>query len=810
MKSDNDPPIWQEIPAALLVPAACVGFTRVFIEASATVPIIAAALLSSAVAVIARRLRLPLILATAISVVLLSMLILKRYAGESLQFGIFPTGATPDVISELGNDLLVRFKEHKSPVESHPSFVAAAIVGAWIMSFLTDWGAMRLRLAFEPVLPAALLFIFTSIEPINAGQNQLLSTVAFASAIAAWAVVQRAASLFQRGIWLADDGERGPFSVGRAGAVVAALAVVAGALVGGRLPGADAEPVWRFSEETTKPREVISPFVRIRDRLEQQTNNELFTVTAGQATYWRIAGLDDYVHYGTNKFGQEELKASWQVRASFNSADGDLPIDTDLGGQRDALEQTYNITSLAAIWLPAAYAPTELVETTHPVTWNTENSTLSVPNDVTTSDGVQYTVVSSIANYTVDELRNAPTEVPGDIRERFTQLPDRIPAEVSQLAQELVAGQPTRYDQMKAIQDHFRQYTYSIDNVRNGTQDPFLQFLEERSGFCQDFAGTFTVMARTLGVPARVATGFTWGDPISTDDQGRTTYSVTGRQAHAWPEVYFDQLGWVPFEPTPGRGIPEAVQYTGAEPRQDSAQPQDSGVATTLPPTTAVDNGSAFNPAPTTTVPPQDEITAGEQPEPVLAEEVAPEGSIWDIFSKIPWRWLLLVLLVVAYVIGLPLIHKMRRQRRRAAAESNADKVETAWADSAESLELGFELRRSESETRKEFAERLTNDPRVPGQALNDLAEATTVARFHPSGVTFLQAEAALHRADEVDAAMRDRVPKLTLLGRQLNPLRVINPSGRPKARGRQTITTLSSQNIRSAAENDSSELTNV
>lgn len=807
MKSETNPPIWQEIPAALLVPAACIGFTRVFVEASATIPIIAAALLSSAVAVIARRLRLPLVVAAMASIVLLLMLIMRRYAGESLQLGILPTGETPQVLRDLSSDLLIKFQEVKSPVDSHPSFVAAAILGAWIMSFLTDWGAMRLRLAFEPVLPAALLFVFTSIAPINAGQNQLVSTIAFALAVAAWAVVQRAASLFQRGVWLANDGQRGPASVGKAGAVVAVIAVIVGALVGGRLPGADADPVWKFSEDPANAREVISPFVRIRDRLETQTNVQLFTVTADQPTYWRIAGLDDYVHYAPNG----ELKASWQVRASFNSADGSLPTETELGGERERLEQSYDINALQAIWLPAAYAPTELVDSTHPVTWNTENSTLSVPNNREFSDDIQYTIVSSRSKFTVAELRAAPAAIPDDIRERFTQVPDRIPQRVSQMAQDIVAGQPTRYDQMKQLQDHFRQYEYSVDNIRNGTQDPFDQFLDERSGFCQDFSGTFTLMARTLGIPARVAVGFTWGEPVSTDEQGRTTYRVTGRQAHAWPEVYFEGLGWVPFEPTPNRGLPEAVQYTGAEARQDTAAPENSGVPTTLPPTTAVENGAGLNPIPSTTIPPLDEGALTPDSEPIPGEaEVGSQRSLSDLISWIPWRWLLVLALVGAYVIGLPLIYKLRRQQRRTAAKNDADRVETAWAESAESLELGFDLRRSESETRKEFAERLMGDPRLPGHALDELATATTVARFHPTGVTAEQGEAALHRADEIDASMRERVPKLTLLGRQLNPMRLVKPSRRPTARKRQTITTLSSQNVRKATVNKEDELTGV
>ena len=84
------------------------------------------------------------------------------------------------------------------------------------------------------------------------------------------------------------------------------------------------------------------------------------------------------------------------------------------------------------------------------------------------------------------------------------------------------------------------------------------EFLAQRRGYCEQFAGTFAAFARVLGLPSRVAVGFTPGE---LRDDGR--YYVQDKHAHAWPEIYFDGLGWVPFEPTPARGNPAAVQYTG-------------------------------------------------------------------------------------------------------------------------------------------------------------------------------------------------------------------------------------------------------
>ena len=96
-----------------------------------------------------------------------------------------------------------------------------------------------------------------------------------------------------------------------------------------------------------------------------------------------------------------------------------------------------------------------------------------------------------------------------------------------------------------------------------------------------------------------------------------------------------------------------------------------------------------------------------------------------------------------------------------------------------EALELGFELERRPAETRGEFADRLSNDRRVPGDELGQLAEIATVARFHPTGVTDLAADRATSLAERIETAVKLRVPVYTRLRRMLDPRRLIKPSNR-------------------------------
>lgn len=747
-------PVLLEVAAALLVPAAAFGFVRVFDDGGAIVPLIGASLLSTAVAVLFRRLRVPLSLAAPLSLVFLSALIINRFAPGTARLGLIPTSATSQQFQALIDELVLNFQELKTPVPALDAFVATAMVGVWVMAFLTDWGALRLRLAFEPVLPASLLFVFAAV--LGAGTDRILTTLIFAVAVAIWAVAQRSINLAARNTWLTNDRRRGSVGVARAGAVLVAIAVVAGIVVGPRLPGAEAEEILSFRDAGDPTRVVVSPFVNIQSRLVQQTDTELFTVTAEQPAYWRLAGLDEY---------DNDI---WKVAGNFSPESGNLPDQALTTGARDEIVQDYSITALSAIWLPGAFAPSEIRDATADVTWNAETSSLTVANDVPSSDGVQYTLTSQVPRFTSDELRAAPETIPAEIAEKYLPLPD-VPDIARTEALRITADATTRYDKMLALQNHFRAFDYSVDlSPRVG--DPIEQFLNEQVGFCQQFAGTFAVMARTLGIPARVAIGFTWGDPIGQAEDGRTIYSVTGRQTHAWPEVWFDGLGWVAFEPTPGRGAPSAVEYTEVPASQASlVQPDDPGGPVTTTTTVA--------PAPGDTTPQEN----------VVPEEFTPEGQVPievpDGGFSIPWGTILRVFAVLAviglYVGGLPAWHWFRRDRRRKQVRTPADGVETAWAEAAETLELGYGLTRQPWETRREYARRLAADRRVPAESMDGLAEVVTVARYHPGGLRTDDASRAASFAGQIEQSVNQQVSLWSRWGALIDPRRVLQPTSR-------------------------------
>jgi transglutaminase-like putative cysteine protease len=178
-----------------------------------------------------------------------------------------------------------------------------------------------------------------------------------------------------------------------------------------------------------------------------------------------------------------------------------------------------------------------------------------------------YTVVSAIP--AVSEAQLAATPAWGAAQplppgyELHLQLPETITERTRQLAAQLTAGQATAYAKAQAIETYLRQYEYDLSVIEppaavTDVADYFL--FDLRKGYCDYYATAFVVLARLAGLPARFATGYAVGDwnPVE------QVWVISEAEAHSWPEVYFPDYGWIPFEPTAGRptltriGLPES------------------------------------------------------------------------------------------------------------------------------------------------------------------------------------------------------------------------------------------------------------
>ena len=164
------------------------------------------------------------------------------------------------------------------------------------------------------------------------------------------------------------------------------------------------------------------------------------------------------------------------------------------------------------------------------------------------SRGNDYSAVSRFSVASAAELRTASLDrVPPAVLARYTELPDTLPERVHELAGEVAGEAATPYDQAKALERFLRQYPYSLEvELPPAGSDPVDYFLFDlQSGYCDYYASAMVVMARSLGLPARLATGFL---PQEADASGRQTIYMI--DSHSWAEVYFAGYGWVEFEPT--------------------------------------------------------------------------------------------------------------------------------------------------------------------------------------------------------------------------------------------------------------------
>lgn len=182
----------------------------------------------------------------------------------------------------------------------------------------------------------------------------------------------------------------------------------------------------------------------------------------------------------------------------------------------------------------------------------------------------QYQIESQLSAATPNQLRQTgrgetfTAAISPVILARYTGLPNSLPARITELAQEVAGSQPTAYDQARALELFLRQYPYSLDvELPPKDIDPIDFFLFDlQSGYCDYYASAMTVMARSLGLPARIAVGYL-AQPAG-DDGVQTIYEING---HSWSEIYFPEYGWIEFEPTAAFPTPhDAIFETSGGP----------------------------------------------------------------------------------------------------------------------------------------------------------------------------------------------------------------------------------------------------
>jgi transglutaminase-like putative cysteine protease len=171
-------------------------------------------------------------------------------------------------------------------------------------------------------------------------------------------------------------------------------------------------------------------------------------------------------------------------------------------------------------------------------------------------------------------LRTLSNNNPDWINTRYLSLPDNIPERVHTLAEDLTSSYDTPYEKALAIESYLRSFPYTLDvqppPLESDIVDYFLFDLQK--GYCDYYASSMVVLARSAGLPARLVIGYASGyyDPIN------ARYLVSEADAHSWVEIYFPEVGWVEFEPTAGRpSIERSLEEIPITHLPDFQPPQD-------------------------------------------------------------------------------------------------------------------------------------------------------------------------------------------------------------------------------------------
>ncbi len=422
---------------------------------------------------------------------------------------------------------------------------------------------------------------------------------------------------------------------------------------------------------------IENPTVDLKRDLVRGEDRALVTLTTDDPdpSYLRIAVL--------TRFTDNEWSPGDREVPRSQTTDGSMPGLVGVSAELTRHTFDYQLEAnreFRSHWLPT----TQLVSRVEaPGDWRYDVSTMDflASNDDLDTSQLNWNFDGVKVDYDVNRLAAAPP-VGALVSREFTDLPKGLDPIVKQYATDVTEDAPTRYEKAVALQQWFRDpdkggFEYSTDvNLGSGSDD-LVRFLTDgdggRTGYCEQFAAAMAVMARELGIPARVAVGFL--EPEQVDDD---TYVYSSHDLHAWPELFFSGSGWVRFEPTPSTrasGVPDYTQQA-----------------------VTVGNPDA---TPSTTDEAQNELPARESNE-AQPQDTPEDQSAGQSGGGFPWVWVagavVLVLVLVLVALGPRLLRRRRRDQRGLLGP------EDAWQelrDTALDLRLPWPQYRSPWQTRE-------------------------------------------------------------------------------------------------------------
>ena len=693
-----------------------------------------AGLLVAAVAALCRVGNVPVALMVPLQLVVLGEWLTITYAGAETRAGVLPTGASTAYLIDLVRSALetARTSVPPAPVDTAVLACLATIVALTVV--VVDVVVVTLR---RPALVGlVLLGLYMAPVSLLAGNVPVTAFLPGAIGYVLLLAAEQRARLSSWGRQITSTGsllagrERATSPVTslvsagrRVGFGAVALAVVLPVLVptlprtllgdgpltvdGGASGGGDGSV------------EVDNPMLDLKRNLDGQSDSALLTLQTDDPdpAYLRLAALDTFDG------------SSWAPgeRPSDTSLDLDqTPVAPGLGSDVDRSRFVYDVeftSQFQSTWLPTTYPVTE-VEAEGDWGIDAVQLDVSARDEDLETPGMRYRFTSFRVTPAREQLERA--DALSTTLDPFLALPDDLPDVIGAVARDVTADAELPIDRALALQSWFREnggFRYSLDRAPGDSMETIVDFLTtDKVGYCEQFAASMALMARTLGIPARVGVGFLRPQPM-----GEDLYLYRGTDMHAWPELYFDGVGWLRFEPTPSRRTGDQAPSYSSEAGPEADDPTASTGPTT---------GSTQDP----------ELRTPLGPEATAA---ASGGGGDDGGSPPAMVWAGLGLLALLALAGTPRLLRAEVRRRRWAA--GGDAAEPAWAelrDGTVDLGLPFDDRATLRTAGQGLRGHVDSDPAAV-DALNRLVIRVEKARFAPGGTSAgLPGEMSATRAD--------------------------------------------------------------
>ncbi|MDE2695844.1 MAG: transglutaminase domain-containing protein [Chloroflexota bacterium] len=462
-------------------------------------------------------------------------------------------------------------------VSSDPMpFVLLMVFVTWIVPYLAGWAVFRWRNPWLALVPAG-VGILTNISYLP-GQPSIAFILFLFAAILLFTRLQLLRTIMRWQGQRAELPQLLSIEVLHAGAWVAVLLILASWIVptGGELDRVSAG--W---ERVTQPvTDRVDRFGQVFLGIDSKRGNLIHHFDNALPLQGRVK-LEDEPMYAITLAADDELRGEEFLQVRSTAFDEYTRAGWKLSGtERDALPGT--TIEAASFGTPETrtqlrrpvvteieviepLSDRRLLSVGDPLATDIEAELVTGPAgidlaalqpDERVRAGDRYVTVGTISAANPEVLLGVGTEYPAWVTERYLQLPDSLPERVRELAIDIAGDANSAYLAAFQIENYLRNpnnYRFSLKvDDQPPRADPVDYFLfESGEGYFDHYASAMAVMMRSLGYPARVAVGFFVDSQLYDEETG--AYVLTEEDSWTWPEVYFPGLGWVEFNPTPGR-----------------------------------------------------------------------------------------------------------------------------------------------------------------------------------------------------------------------------------------------------------------